>query len=247
MFRIPERDDTILNRVCLNFTSLRVPVSLGSEESVTQVSWQSELLGVCWHSNLWGPVFPRHQETPAGVLHLWYVTSRPVLLCLLTCFVASCEKLSLSSSVPRYLLEDVGRGSTDPFMISDYTHGESEAEAPPGFVAECGRVWQVSEPRPPLACRWMVHWPHLQASKRVLNQLSGDHWKTIGYVHWCLGTSGRGCMSISSSDCRSHLKFCPDVFKPLVLSIFRTSWLIMSSCQMKPTDLLFPSFHTNWK
>ncbi|KAF3694074.1 Protein eva-1 -like protein C Protein FAM176C Precursor [Channa argus] len=25
--------------------------------------------------------------------------------------------------VPRYLLEDVGRGSTDPFMISDYTHG----------------------------------------------------------------------------------------------------------------------------
>lgn len=38
----------------------------------------------------------------------------------------------------------------------------------------------------PLACRWMVHWPHLQASKRALNQLSGDHWKNIGYVHWCL-------------------------------------------------------------
>lgn len=28
--------------------------------------------------------------------------------------------------MPRYLLEDVGRGSTDPFMISDYTHGESK-------------------------------------------------------------------------------------------------------------------------
>lgn len=33
-------------------------------------------------------------------------------------------------SVPRYLLEDVGRGSTDPFMISDYTHGENKTENP---------------------------------------------------------------------------------------------------------------------
>lgn len=33
-------------------------------------------------------------------------------------------KYVISSLVPRYLLEDVGRGSTDPFMISDLTHGE---------------------------------------------------------------------------------------------------------------------------
>lgn len=38
----------------------------------------------------------------------------------MTCFI--------SSLVPRYLLEDVGQGPTDPFMISDYTHGECENE-----------------------------------------------------------------------------------------------------------------------
>ncbi len=26
--------------------------------------------------------------------------------------------------VPRYLLEDVGRGNIDPFLLSDYTHGK---------------------------------------------------------------------------------------------------------------------------
>ncbi|XP_061642576.1 protein eva-1 homolog C isoform X4 [Phyllopteryx taeniolatus] len=31
--------------------------------------------------------------------------------------------------VPRYVLEDVGRGTTDPFMISDYTHGVPERVA----------------------------------------------------------------------------------------------------------------------
>lgn len=31
--------------------------------------------------------------------------------------------------VPRYLLEDVGQGPTDPFMISDYTHGLPERVA----------------------------------------------------------------------------------------------------------------------
>uniref|UniRef100_A0AAQ4RVD4 Si:ch73-335m24.2 n=1 Tax=Gasterosteus aculeatus aculeatus TaxID=481459 RepID=A0AAQ4RVD4_GASAC len=38
-------------------------------------------------------------------------------------------------SVPRYLLEDVGRGSTDPFMISDYTHGERKQKRCTGIVA----------------------------------------------------------------------------------------------------------------
>lgn len=33
--------------------------------------------------------------------------------------------------VPRYLLEDVGRGSVDPFLISDYTHGEVTNESSP--------------------------------------------------------------------------------------------------------------------
>lgn len=49
--------------------------------------------------------------------------------------------------MPRYLLEDVGRGSTDPFMISDYTHGESKDWKFSGFVA-CSRLCLASEPRP---------------------------------------------------------------------------------------------------
>ncbi|XP_037316244.2 protein eva-1 homolog C isoform X3 [Pungitius pungitius] len=43
------------------------------------------------------------------------------------CFPGTRKHLRVSfTCVPRYLLEDVGRGSTDPFMISDYTHGESK-------------------------------------------------------------------------------------------------------------------------
>ncbi|KAL7395482.1 hypothetical protein ABVT39_017668 [Epinephelus coioides] len=39
------------------------------------------------------------------------------------CFPGTRKHLRVSfTCVPRYLLEDVGRGSTDPFMISDYTH-----------------------------------------------------------------------------------------------------------------------------
>ncbi|XP_062333126.1 protein eva-1 homolog C isoform X1 [Osmerus eperlanus] len=40
------------------------------------------------------------------------------------CFPGTRKHLRVSfTCVPRYLLEDVGRGPTDPFMISDYTHG----------------------------------------------------------------------------------------------------------------------------
>ncbi|XP_029972778.1 protein eva-1 homolog C isoform X2 [Salarias fasciatus] len=40
------------------------------------------------------------------------------------CFPGTRKHLRVSfTCVPRYLLEDVGRGSTDPFLISDYTHG----------------------------------------------------------------------------------------------------------------------------
>ncbi|XP_029369109.1 protein eva-1 homolog C [Echeneis naucrates] len=40
------------------------------------------------------------------------------------CFPGTRKHLRVSfTCVPRYLLEDVGRGSTDPFMIEDYTHG----------------------------------------------------------------------------------------------------------------------------
>ncbi|KAA8588740.1 hypothetical protein FQN60_010085 [Etheostoma spectabile] len=40
------------------------------------------------------------------------------------CFPGTRKHLRVSfTCVPRYLLEDVGRGSMDPFMISDYTHG----------------------------------------------------------------------------------------------------------------------------
>ncbi|TNM98857.1 hypothetical protein fugu_013421 [Takifugu bimaculatus] len=40
------------------------------------------------------------------------------------CFPGTRKHLRVSfTCVPRYLLEDVGRGSVDPFLISDYTHG----------------------------------------------------------------------------------------------------------------------------
>ncbi|KAM9849661.1 LOW QUALITY PROTEIN: protein eva-1 homolog C [Aulostomus maculatus] len=40
------------------------------------------------------------------------------------CFPGTRKHLRVSfTCVPRYLLEDMARGSTDPFMISDYTHG----------------------------------------------------------------------------------------------------------------------------
>ncbi|XP_061642573.1 protein eva-1 homolog C isoform X1 [Phyllopteryx taeniolatus] len=40
------------------------------------------------------------------------------------CFPGTRKHLRVSyTCVPRYVLEDVGRGTTDPFMISDYTHG----------------------------------------------------------------------------------------------------------------------------
>ncbi|KAM7417370.1 hypothetical protein PAMA_017160 [Pampus argenteus] len=46
------------------------------------------------------------------------------------CFPGTRKHLRVSfTCVPRYLLEDVGRGSTDPFMISDYTHGLPERVA----------------------------------------------------------------------------------------------------------------------
>uniref|UniRef100_A0A3B3VXK5 Si:ch73-335m24.2 n=1 Tax=Poecilia latipinna TaxID=48699 RepID=A0A3B3VXK5_9TELE len=38
------------------------------------------------------------------------------------CFPGTRKHLRVSFTCPRYLLEDVGRGSTDPFMISDLTH-----------------------------------------------------------------------------------------------------------------------------
>ncbi|XP_026879865.2 protein eva-1 homolog C isoform X2 [Electrophorus electricus] len=40
------------------------------------------------------------------------------------CFPGTRKHLRVSfTCVPRYLLEDVGRGDTDPFLLSDYTHG----------------------------------------------------------------------------------------------------------------------------
>ncbi|XP_066505924.1 protein eva-1 homolog C isoform X2 [Hoplias malabaricus] len=46
------------------------------------------------------------------------------------CFPGTRKHLRVSfTCVPRYLLEDVGRGDTDPFLISDYTHGLPETVA----------------------------------------------------------------------------------------------------------------------
>lgn len=46
------------------------------------------------------------------------------------CFPGTRKHLRVSfTCVPRYLLEDVGRGNTDPFLLSDYTHGLPETVA----------------------------------------------------------------------------------------------------------------------
>lgn len=46
------------------------------------------------------------------------------------CFPGTKKHLRVSfTCVPRYLLEDVGRGNIDPFLISDYTHGLPETVA----------------------------------------------------------------------------------------------------------------------
>nr|XP_055034312.1 protein eva-1 homolog C isoform X2 [Misgurnus anguillicaudatus] len=46
------------------------------------------------------------------------------------CFPGTRKHLRVSfTCVPRYLLEDVGRGNLDPFLISDYTHGLPEKVA----------------------------------------------------------------------------------------------------------------------
>ncbi|XP_041930099.1 protein eva-1 homolog C isoform X2 [Alosa sapidissima] len=46
------------------------------------------------------------------------------------CFPGTRKHLRVSyTCVPRYLLEDVGRGTTDPFLLSDYTHGVPETVA----------------------------------------------------------------------------------------------------------------------
>ncbi|XP_016310388.1 protein eva-1 homolog C isoform X2 [Sinocyclocheilus anshuiensis] len=46
------------------------------------------------------------------------------------CFPGTKKHLRVSfTCVPRYLLEDVGRGNLDPFLLSDYTHGLPETVA----------------------------------------------------------------------------------------------------------------------
>ncbi|XP_058653735.1 protein eva-1 homolog C isoform X2 [Onychostoma macrolepis] len=46
------------------------------------------------------------------------------------CFPGTKKHLRVSfTCVPRYLLEDVGRGKIDPFLLSDYTHGLPETVA----------------------------------------------------------------------------------------------------------------------
>ncbi|KAG7329143.1 hypothetical protein KOW79_007317 [Hemibagrus wyckioides] len=46
------------------------------------------------------------------------------------CFPGTSKHLRVTfTCVPRYLLEDMGRGGTDPFRISDYTHGLPETVA----------------------------------------------------------------------------------------------------------------------
>lgn len=153
-------------------------VPFGFEESVPQMSWQDQLLSPGWYPDLWRPLLPRHQETPAGVLHMWCVMNQMPDADVVHWVIRGEKKSSfVVCSVPRYLLEDVGRGSADPFLISDYTHGEIQPQNSHFWLLLTG-VWAQS----PLTCRWMVYWPHLQATKCALHQLCGDDWKNVGYV-----------------------------------------------------------------
>lgn len=84
------------NRFWLNAFSIgliyRVFVAFCIEEDVSQVSRPCKLFSFSRYSNLWGPLFPRHQEAPAGLLHLWYVANKMLNAVLVDWWLEGKEK-----------------------------------------------------------------------------------------------------------------------------------------------------------
>lgn len=94
-------------------------VPVGPEEGFSSMSRQIQLFRPGRYSDLWGTVFPWNQETSACLLHLWSV-AQDVLLGSFDKTTSYYKYITLfSPSVPQYLLEDMDRGSSDPFLISD--------------------------------------------------------------------------------------------------------------------------------
>lgn len=81
------------------------------------------------HKPLGTPAFPAPGNT-CGCPSLAVCDEPDVIACDRHGLLKKKKTTLIFCSVPRYLLEDVGRGSTDPFMISDYTHGEKKAKNP---------------------------------------------------------------------------------------------------------------------
>lgn len=178
-------------------------VAFSFEEGVSQVPRPHKLFSSSRYSNLWGPLFPRHQETPAGLLHLWYVTNKMLNAVLGDWWLEKkSDKLCLQFHGTSWKMWVEGQRIRSWSLTTHMVRTKSRESS------RLSCVWQMSELRPhPLACRWMVHWPHLQASKCALYQLSGDHWQNTGYVQWSLWNTGWGCMYVSQQ--YERVQCCP--------------------------------------
>lgn len=176
----------------------RVFVALSFEESVSPVSRPHKLFSPGRYPNLWGPVLPRHQETPAGLLHLWYKTNRMQNADMVDWWLKKQKNKKKSLSFSPQCPGTSWKMWVEGQRIRSWSLTTRTVRTKGRESSRFSCMWQMSELRPhPLACRWMVHWPHLQASKRALYQLSGDHWQNTGYVQWSLWNTGWGCMYVS--------------------------------------------------
>lgn len=121
----------------------RVFVTLSFEESVSQVSRPHKLFSPGRYPNLWGPVLPRHQETPAGLLHLWYKTNHMQNADMVDWWLKKQKKTKKSHShflrsapVPLGRCGPRVNGSVHDLWL--HARWEQSAENPQGSAA-CGR------------------------------------------------------------------------------------------------------------
>ena len=141
------------------------------------------------------------------------------------------KKTFIFSSVPRYLLEDVGRGSTDPFLISDFTHGESKAEEGLQVFVACCRLWLASELRPLSPAGGWYTGPTYRPQNVLLTNSLEIIEKILGMCTDACRAQGGMCRSYHWW---SYLKGHSGVF------ICKRSYMLKQVC------VAFASFCTNW-
>ena len=82
------------------------------------------------------------------------------------------------SSVPRFLLEETGRGTSDPFEISDYTHGKNKR-----IYFRIHTIYSLhAMAAEPGMARWINPWPQhdlltssLEIFETILGMRGGVH------------------------------------------------------------------------